>query len=487
MIKGDRNVSGSGLVEQRNEGPQETSGCADGLTLRIIGWRNTIKCSKQFVGSVDEMNLHGLTLAAVLPTGPGPLSFGPTIGYGARSEEEEVVTKTSLPMNFVPFDADHHYYEALDAFTRHLDPKYAHRTVQWAEINGRMHHVVGGKVARAVRNPTFNPISKPGVLYEYLRGRDNGASAMALLKDSEPIPACYRDRDARLAQLDVQGLEGIWLFPTLGVLYEELLKNDPVAVQMVFRAFNRWLEEDWGFAYGNRIFAAPYVTLVDVDFAVAELEWALGCGARVLCMRPAAAFTASGPRSPADPQFDPFWARVGEAGVTVVIHAGDSGYSAQGYAPDGFSADFSGGGMRPSVKTWHFERAANDFLATLIFDRLFERHPGVRVASVENGSDFLPDLFRKLASVGRKSKGYFKQDPAETFRQHVWINPFWEDDVHEILSLMGSERVIFGSDWPHIEGLPTPIDYADELTGLPSPTIRAVMRENAMALTHEAA
>jgi len=287
--------------------------------------------------------------------------------------------------------------------------------------------------------------------------------------------------------MDEQGLDGIWLFPTLGVLYEELLKKDPGAVQMVFRAFNRWLEEDWGFAYQNRIFAAPYVTLVDVDFAVSELDWALERGARVLCMRPAAAFTAAGPRSPADPQFDPFWARVAEAGVTLVIHAGDSGYSAQGYAPDGFSADFSGGGMRPSIKTWNFERAANDFLATLIFDRLFERHPGLRVASVENGSDFLPDLFRKLASIGRKSKGYFEQDPAETFRQHVWINPFWEDDVHEILSLMGPERVIFGSDWPHIEGLPTPIDYVTELEGVPASTLRHVMRENALALTRPAA
>ncbi|MDG2050311.1 MAG: amidohydrolase, partial [Myxococcota bacterium] len=85
-------------------------------------------------------------------------------------------------IDFVPFDADHHYYEALDAFTRHLDPKFAHRTVQWAEIAGRMQHIVGGQVARAVRNPTFDPISKPGVLYDYLRGRGSGRSALELLR-----------------------------------------------------------------------------------------------------------------------------------------------------------------------------------------------------------------------------------------------------------------------------------------------------------------
>ena len=101
---------------------------------------------------------------------------------------------------------------------------------------------------------------------------------------------------------------------------------------------------------------------------------------------------------------------------------------------------------------------------------------------MENGSSFLPDLFRKLESVARKGRGYFQEDPLETFKRHVWINPFWEDDVHEILSLMGPDRVIFGSDWPHIEGLPAPLDYLDELGGLDETTIRRVVRDNAREL-----
>jgi hypothetical protein len=50
----------------------------------------------------------------------------------------------------------------------------------------------------------------------------------------------------------------------------------------------------------------------------------------------------------------------------------------------------------------------------------------------------------------------------------VWINPFWEDDVNEIVDLMGDDRVIFGSDWPHIEGLPEPTDWVTELQKLPA-------------------
>jgi hypothetical protein len=306
-------------------------------------------------------------------------------------------------LDFPIFDCDNHYYEAPDAFQRHVDPKLGARGVQWCEMSGRRYHVVGGRVSHAVRNATFDPISKPGCLYDFLRGNPKGENPLARLRESEPIPDPYRHPDARLRVMDAQGLEACWLFPTLGVLYEQLLLPDVEAVTRVFTGFNRWLDEDWGLAYEGRIFAAPYFSLCDVAWACAELEWALARGARVLCTRPAAAFTKDGPRSPGDPIFDPFWARVNEAGITVVIHAGDSGYHTNGYADDRFSAfgqDAAVGYGRPSIKAWSFERAALDFSMTLIFERLFERFPNLRVASVENGSEFLP-VSRSASSRAR--------------------------------------------------------------------------------------
>ena len=73
-------------------------------------------------------------------------------------------------LDFLAFDADNHYYEALDAFTRHLDPALGGRCVQWCEINGRKYHVVGGRVSHAVVNPTFDPIAKAGALHDFLSG-----------------------------------------------------------------------------------------------------------------------------------------------------------------------------------------------------------------------------------------------------------------------------------------------------------------------------
>jgi len=401
-------------------------------------------------------------------------------------QHREIAVASNDPadiLGYAAFDADNHYYEALDAFTRHLDPKHARRTLQWAEIDGRKYHVLAGKVSHAVKNPTFDPIAKAGAMHEYFRGNPNGKNPIEFLRAREPICPEYRGSEARVNVMDRQGLEACWLFPTLGVLYEELLKHDPGGVAILFRAFNEWLYEDWGYNYENRIFGAPYIALGDLEAGIRELDLALERGARVVVMRPAPVWTETGPLSPADAHFDPFWARLNEAGITLVVHAGDSGYSTNGYAEDGFGASFEGGGYAPNVKMLNIERAAYDWLLTITLARLFERFPNLRVASVENGSEFLPDLFRKLKSTVNKMPGYFKEDPSESFKRHVWINPFWEDDVHEVVEYMGPERVIFGSDWPHIEGMPQPLDFLAELEGFDDKSIRRIVRDNTRELT----
>ena len=66
--------------------------------------------------------------------------------------------------------------------------------------------------------------------------------------------------------------------------------------------------------------------------------------------------------------------------------------------------------MKPSIKSQNIERAAYDFLLTISYEKLFERFPNLRLASVENGSEFLPDLFRKLRQTAfQKQDSYFRK------------------------------------------------------------------------------
>ena len=111
-------------------------------------------------------------------------------------------------LGYTPFDCDNHYYEALDAFTRHVPREWQKRCVQWCEIDGRKYHIVGGEVSKAVSNPTWDPIAKPGALRDYFRGNPTGRSPLEMLKDREPLPGEYMDRDLRIEKIKEQGLQG---------------------------------------------------------------------------------------------------------------------------------------------------------------------------------------------------------------------------------------------------------------------------------------
>ena len=145
----------------------------------------------------------------------------------------------------MPFDSDNHYYEAEDAFTRHMPRPMAKRGVQWAEVGGRKRLLVGGRLNAFIPNPTFDPVGRPGALQDFFNGRA-GTDVKAAFGELEPIRPEYRNRDARVAVLDEQGLEGAWLFPTLGVGIEEALATDGDAAMATFTAFNDWLHDDWG-------------------------------------------------------------------------------------------------------------------------------------------------------------------------------------------------------------------------------------------------
>ena len=383
-------------------------------------------------------------------------------------------------LDFWIFDGDNHYYEAEDAFTRHLDRKMRSRCMQWAVVNGRKSLLVAGKVNRFIPNPTFDPVAKPGCLDQYYRGNNpGGKSIREAFGELEPIRKEYRDRDARIALMDRQKIEKAFFFPTLGVGMEEALKEDTPAVHAAFEAFNRWLEDDWGYAYQERIFAAPYITLQDRDRGIAELERVLANGARVVVMRPAPIYSESGYRSPADPYYDPYWGRINEAGITVLYHGGDSGYGK-------YLADWGEGtdGVRafkasPLQGLTIGSRAPFDLMAALVSHKLFSRFPNLRIASIEMGSNWVPWLFQSFRRIYGQEPDAFDGDPAETFRKHVWISPFHEDDVPLLRELIGPERMIMGSDYPHAEGLADPTDYVNELGAFSKDEQRAIMHDNA--------
>ena len=280
-----------------------------------------------------------------------------------------------------PIDADNHYYEALDAFTRYQDKAMRTRGVQIMNEGKRVNVVIGGRVNRFIANPTFDPVIVPGSIDLFFRGQVPEGVDPKSLAQIEPIHPEYQDRDKRIEVMDQQGLAAAILFPTQACGVEEALRNDPEATASTLSAFNRWLDEDWGFNYKDRIFSAPMISLADVDAAVRELDYLLKAGTRVVHVRPAPVPGDDGPRSLGDPLHDPVWAKLAEAGVPVAFHLGDSGYTRYAAAWGG-NENFEPfvGKPDPLSQLIVADRAIHDTMASLIVHGVFTRHPKLRVA-----------------------------------------------------------------------------------------------------------
>ena len=384
--------------------------------------------------------------------------------------------------DFPIFDADNHYYEPRDTF-RHLDPSMADRAVKIVtDESGKDTIFVGGQ-KHYFTPPTFDLVPPPGHLDEMLLNHGEGTVAEWL----KPMRPEYQQREARLAVMDEQGIESILLFPTFGVTFEHALREDAEATFAALEAFNRWIEEDWGYGADGRIFGVPLLSLVDVDLAVKELDRVLAQGARMVHLN-------AGPvngRSPGDPCFDAFWARLAEAKVPLGLHASEAGYN------ELFSTRW---GHQPRPRSHHMSAWQNAFcfiepphlhtLAAFIFDNLFGRFPDLHVAIVECGAGWVTHLLPRLDKAQRSCTkhspwiGGFVQDKAsDIFRKHISVSPYPEDDHGAILEMLPTENVIFGSDWPHPEGIASPRNYPDYMPpDLSAEAIRMIMRDNARAL-----
>ena len=133
----------------------------------------------------------------------------------------------------------------------------APRAVEWAEVDGQQRLLVGGTINHFFASPTNDPTWKPGTLCDIMRGRNpKGLDFLTVANDYAPSRPEFTDRDARLALMDKQGIGAIFSFPSLANgLETDLDRSDPEACIATFAALNRWVEEEWGFDYKERIFA----------------------------------------------------------------------------------------------------------------------------------------------------------------------------------------------------------------------------------------
>ena len=389
-------------------------------------------------------------------------------------------------LDYAVVDADNHYYEPYDCFSRHIESKYRDKAITATKRDDELWDVMIGSERYTYFDPKFDRTNPPGSLLTILRSKDTNAS----IKWSDSYSADnmlpgFQNRDQRLALMDEQGIEATIMLPSFAVGVTHLMHDDVDQTYANFVSFNRWLEEDWGYSRDGRIFSPPLIPLLDVDRAVAELDRVMALGAKVVAIPPG---PLGNGRSPADPIYDPIWGRLNDAGVLLAYHLGDSIYpetsAAWGEIPIPPVREMS-------AFQWafnHSDRPIMETIGQLIYGNVFGRFPDLKVLSIENGSDWVPYLLRlldKKKGLGRYGPwigGRPLGRPSETFKEHVWVAPYPEDDVDAVIDILGADRVLFGSDYPHPEGMAEPAHFADLMTRHTPDEVRRVIRDNSAEL-----
>ena len=382
-----------------------------------------------------------------------------------------------MPLDVPVFDADNHLYETRDALTKHLPEQYK-GAIDYVEVRGRTKIVIRGQISEYIPNPTFDVVARPGSMEEYYRhGNPDGKNRREIFGPPIKSIEAFREPVARIALMDEQGLDRTLMFPTLASLIEERMREDPDMTAAVVHSLNEWLYETWTFNYEDRIFTTPVITPGIVDKAIEELEWVVERGARVVLLRPAPAYGYRGPRSFALPEFDPFWAKVVEHDVLVALHSSDSGY--ERYTNDWVGNDSEFLPFQPQafrmVSSW---RPIEDAVASLVCHGTLSRFPALKIAVIENGSSWVAPLLKTLGDLYKKMPQDFLADPVMEMKRNIHISPFWEEDLGELAQLVGEDRVLFGSDFPHPEGLADPVSYVKQLDGVPEDVVRKIMGGN---------
>ncbi|MFD4401254.1 amidohydrolase family protein [Nocardia sp. NPDC058499] len=356
------------------------------------------------------------------------------------------------------FDADSHMYETADALIRYLPDKYR-QAVQYVQMGRHTRLAINGRITDFIPNPTFDRVAAPGAHEKFFAGENTeGLTLREMQGKAIEAPAATRNPADRIAELDRQGVRETLNYPTLASLVEHSAADDPELTMAIIHALNRWMLEHWGYAYQDRIFSTPIINCAEVDGARRELQYILDNGAKVALIKPAPVKGVNGWRSPALPEFDPFWRDVQDAGLPIVLHASQPPLDeyVNKWEPPA-TKNF----MAMSSFRWLVlgHREISDMIGSLICHGTLTRFPGLRIASVENGSSWIPPLFHDLRDLTKKMPQNFPEDPLDVFRRNIWVSPFWEGSVSDVVETVGWDKVMFGSDYPHPEGLPEPKAY----------------------------
>ena len=360
-------------------------------------------------------------------------------------------------------DCDSHVMEPADLWQTYLEPRFRDRAIRIERREGVEHLIIGEE---SVLSGML-----AGLGGAHLDRKHLFTPGMTYADGCEPAS---HQPVARAAMLDDWKVDVGVLFPTIGIL--PFPTEDVQLASAYCRAYNRW-QADFHAGAPGRVAPIAAVNWRDVDGAARELETCVKAGFKGLFVPPE---VVDGHR-PGEAHFDPIWRVCEDAGIPGCLHV---------------IVRFNGGGG--AFGQWHMTRPGSVFsfgmgatgqlipaMASLVTDLLFERFPKLKIVSVEAGCGYAAYLMDRLDEkhdiLRAMLPAPMKLKPSDYIRRNCWFVAEPEErTIGAMLDLVGEDKILWGSDYPHVDStLDAPNLIRRSIAGLSPQRQAAVLGENA--------
>ena len=332
-----------------------------------------------------------------------------------------------------------------------------------------------------IPNPTFVKVAVPGAAgYDVTKGGDgmderrpaSACTAPAARRwSSMPGIDAFFDPEPRLELMKEMGIDRTLLWPTLASVLEERVADDPDVAVAVIHAFNEWMHEHWTFVYSDAIYSTPIISLAGGnDTAIKELEYIAERGGEDLPDPGGAGADVEGPQV------------VRAARVRPVLGAGAGARPRRRHALRG--SRLHPLHQRVGRHAQRVQRLPEQRLPAFITlasekSNLVDawRRSSVTVSRPDSRSSVHarrvrghldPALLHEAPAGLGGQPVLFDENPVEVFNRNVWLHVFHEADPKGLIDLgIPVDHLMFGSDFPHPEGMADPLAYSEVVEDLP--------------------
>ncbi|HUE08181.1 MAG TPA: amidohydrolase family protein [Acidimicrobiales bacterium] len=241
-----------------------------------------------------------------------------------------------------------------------------------------------------------------------------------------------KDVPARLREMDRLGVDVQVLFPSLWL---NVGVRDPIIEAALKRSYNRWMAAATECSHGRLRWM---INVPTNDFRVAneELEFGSEHGAAGVFL-----LGDLNGRHVAHPSLFPLYEKAEQLGLVVGFHVGVSNTDVLHRYPGG-------------QKAWDIIAPCTYAFYSLLINDVPARFPGLKWGFFEAGAAWVPWMLQEVARLdpsGTRSDRDWRTEVDVLERNNMYIACQIDDDLPYLITRLGSDNVVCGSDWAHID------------------------------------